>query len=153
MRRDLLGLMIPLALAAAVLAPAEAVSQQLQDAGGDGGACTYACSCNEAACTCSRNGGKGGSCRTDGEVCAVFRCVGSIVPEGGALAYAADGSLVVMRGNGDVASEPVAVKAVRWSPVTPGHLVGLSCGDFVVSEFFDPEAAEISRERLRLLSL
>lgn len=87
----------------------------------------------------------------------MFKCVASVLPEGSVLAYAADGSLVVMPGQrSDAASPPelpLTIQAVRWSVAAPGHLVGLGCGDVIAAEFFDAEAAASSRERMRSITL
>ena len=121
----------------------------------DSGPCTISCGCTKTMCGCSRKGGSGGACRTNGETCTVFACPGSMLLQGAALAIAADGSIVTVRpadGAGG-ASELTTVRAIRWRTASPGHSVGLDCQGAVVAEYFDTRSAAATRRISQVLTI
>jgi hypothetical protein len=106
-------------------------------------------------CGCSRTGGRGGACRTDGASCTVFACPGALLSTGSSLALAADGSVVTVTpgeaADGSAALSPA--RPVRWRMVSRGHSVGLDCQGAVVAEYFDARSAAGSRRLSRQLRL
>jgi hypothetical protein len=122
---------------------------------GEAGGCTISCGCTAAMCGCSRTGGSGGACRTDGNTCAVFACPSAmLLPRGAALVLAADGSMVtvgafVTSGEARVST----TRPVQWRTVSRGHAVGVDCGGAVVSEYFDAATAADLRNHSREIGI
>jgi hypothetical protein len=144
-----------LGIVAAAMALAPPLAAQT-DIAPDPGSCTVGCACSPSMCGCSRKGGSGGACRSDGDSCVVFACAGSLVQPGTDFVLAADGAPVTVRAGaaaGDRSARVAAVRAVRWRTVGRGHSVGLNCLGAVVSEYFDPRRADALRRRSRQLTL
>lgn len=156
MRHGLVLLAVAAAAAAALPARASAQTEVAPPAGDSPGVCTISCGCTPLMCGCSRTGGHGGACRTDGDGCTVFACPGAMLPAtGSTLALAVDGSVVAVT-PGAAADRPAELSAprpVRWRTVSRGHSVGLDCQGTVVAEYFDARSAAVSRRLSRRLTL
>jgi len=140
----------------AAAAPRPAFAQtEVAPPADDSGPCTISCGCTEAMCGCSRKGGSGGACRTNGETCTVFACPGSLLPAGSSLAFAGDGSVVTVRpgAEADGPGELSSLRPVRWRTVSRGHSVGVDCQGAVVAEYFDARSAAATRRHSRTLTM
>jgi len=155
MRNGLILLAVGAVVAAALPARTAAQTEVAPPAGDGAGACTMSCGCTATMCGCSRTGGKGGACRTDGDGCTVFACPGALLSARSSLALAADGSVVriTLGATEDDPAELSASRPVRWRTDSRGHSVGLDCQGAVVAEYFDPRSAAASRRLSRRLTL
>jgi hypothetical protein len=121
---------------------------------GDSGGCTISCGCTQLMCGCSRTGGSGGACKSDGNTCAVFACPGAmLLLRGATFAMAADGSIIAAQPTDANGPAFTPARAVRWRNVGTGHAVGLDCGGAVVAEYFDARTAAAARRESQRLTI
>lgn len=117
-----------------------------------GAVCDIRCYCADLGCSCGK-GGRGGSCRNDGDGCMVYRCGVTPVTM---MAVGADGRLARLDpGNKGTASTKVVSygRVLHWRKGADGHMVGRGCDGAVTAEYYEAAAADRVRARTAALSI